>query len=664
MRHIPSYRPSRAGDLIGHTRSGRPIHLLGGGSPEQPETPATDPATEPYAFPFAVPADVAAASDDELRELLGQVREHAAGFTSLTPAEQTSESVRALQACADLARDVAAVITERRENSSAASTAAADLAAAFGVLDEEPEPEPETPADAPAAEPETEPEPQQPEPQQPQQPEPAAVTAAQPAPRRNTPAPSVSRVARRTPAAQVPADATPTRYASMTAAADVPGFAAGQPLEAFSQAAQAIGARLERYPTQPAGRRTGQSLSQKRPIGVYDPESPGRVLELKSFSRHGAVQFRREFPTDLRISDHGDAYEIVQHVADEKRLSGGSLVASAVAQVKAGRSLTAAAGWCAPSETIYDLVELETMDGMLDVPEVQASRGGFQIPVNGGPDFRTIYTGIGASGDTHLTEAEVIADTAKVCYDIPCPTFEDVRLGVDYVCLTGGLLQRRGYPEVVARFSRAAMTALAHKINQGVIAQMVADSGAAIVIPADVNGDDAISGVLNAVDLAITDIKYRNRMGFNATVEIVLPMWVLVQMRAAATRRRGVDMVNLADAEIMAWFGQRRAVPRFVYDWQDGFSGLAGSPGNAAAITTLPQTVQFLAYPAGTWVKAVQDVVNLDTIYDSTKLATNEYTALFAEDGWAMLQMSPTTRLYTAIADPSGVVGCCGADIS
>jgi hypothetical protein len=74
--------------------------------------------------------------------------------------------------------------------------------------------------------------------------------------------------------------------------------------------------------------------------------------------------------------------------------------------------------------------------------------------------------------------------------------------------------------------------------------------------------------------------------------------------------------------------------------------------------------VQFLAYPAGTWVKAVQDVVNLDTIYDSTKLATNEYTALFAEDGWAMLQMGPTTRLYTAIADPSGVTGCCGGDIS
>jgi hypothetical protein len=208
------------------------------------------------------------------------------------------------------------------------------------------------------------------------------------------------------------------------------------------------------------------------------------------------------------------------------------------------------------------------------------------------------------------------------------------------------------------------MVALAHKINQGVIAQMVTDSGSAVVIPANASGDDAISGLLAAVELAITDIKYRARMGFAATVEIVLPMWTLAQMRASATRRSGVNMVSLADAEILQWFTQRHAVPRFVYDWQDSFSGLSGGPGGSSALTALPETVQFLAYPAGTWVKAVQDVVSLDTIYDSTKLATNEYTAVFAEDGWAMLQMSPITRLYTAILDPSGVVGCCPADVS
>lgn len=661
MRHTArSYRPSRAGDLIGHTKTGQPIYLAGGGDPTDPGPDTTDPA---YVFPFAVPADLSTASDDELRTVLGQVRQHSGQFTGTAPDKATADTVKALTACRDLATAVAGQITARRERAASLASASTDLDGAFAVLDE-----PETPAEeeapAPAAEPEdADEEGGEEQPAEPPAAEPtAAVTASRPAP-------SVRRVANRAPAAQVPAAVDRPSYAVMTAAADVPGFAAGQPLTAFSELQNAVSARLDRYPSQPASR-TGSnrqlSTGPNRPVTVYDPDAPARRFEIKSFARHGAVQIRREFPSDLRMRDGGpDPMSIVEFAASQRRLPGGSLVASAQAAVKAGRSLTAAAGWCAPSETIYDLVELETRDGILDLPEVQASRGGFQIPENGGPDFSTIWSGIGSSGDTHLTEAEVIADTNKVCYEIPCPTFEDVRLGVDYVCLTGGLLQRRGYPEVVGRFSRGAMVALDHKINMGVIAAMVADSGSAVVIPADVNGDDAISGLLSAVDLAITDMKTRARMGFTQTMEVVLPMWVLVQLRAAATRRRGVDMVSVGDAEIMAWFAQRDAVPRFVYDWQDQYSGGGGTtPGGSSALTALPTTVQFLVYPAGTWVKAVQDVVSLDTIYDSTKLATNEYTAIFAEDGWAMLQMTPLTRLYTAQVDPSGVVGCCTGDIS
>ncbi len=647
MRHTHlSYRPSRAGDLIGYTKRGNPITICGGGDDTDP---GPDPTDTRYAFPFAVPDDLSTLDDETLRGLLGQIREHAGTFTGLPPNETTADTVAALTACRDLAADVAGVITTRRETAAAATEVGADLDAAFAILDEEPEaaPDPEPPAEPVAADP---------------TPEPAAVTAARPGR-----TPSVRTVAQRTPnAPAVPAQSAPRVFASMTAAADVPGFAAGQPLDRFSLAAEAVAARLERYPSAPSARSTRHIDMSRRPVEVYDPDSPARRLEIRNFARHGAVQFRREFPEELRIVDNGrDGYQIAEYAAMQSRLPGGSLIASAQAAVAAGRSLTAAAGWCAPSETIYDLVELETMDGMLDTPELQASRGGFQIPTNGGPLFSAIWSGIGSSGDTHLTEAEVISDTNKVCYEIPCPSFEDVRLGVDYVCLTGGLLQRRGYPEVVARFSRGAMVALAHKINMGVIAAIVADSGSAVVVPADANGDDAISGVLSAVDLAITDMKYRARMGFNATMEVVLPMWVLTQLRAAATRRRGVDMVSITDAEIMAWFAQRNAVPRFVYDWQDQYSGGGGTtPGGSSALTALPQTVQFLVYPAGTWVKAVQDVVSLDTIYDSTKLATNEYTAIFAEDGWAMLQMTPYTKLYTAIADPSGVTGCCGGDIS
>jgi hypothetical protein len=382
-------------------------------------------------------------------------------------------------------------------------------------------------------------------------------------------------------------------------------------------------------------------------------------FEMRQFTRQGGVEFRRRFPRELKVKEGTDGYPIAQFAASERRLPGGSLIESVRQQVKAGRPITAAAGWCAPSEPIYDLCELSSLDGILDVPELQTERGGWQIPTGGGPNFATVWSGIGNSGTTHLTEGQVMAESpSKYCFDIPCPGFTDVRLGVDYFCLTGSLLQRRGYPEVVQWFSRQAMNALPHKINMGFIAAIVTASGAATVIPTDATCDDAISSLLSAVDLAIADAKYRNRMTFNGTLEVVLPMWVLVQLRAAGTRRSQVDMVGITDAQIVEWFAIRKAVPRFVYDWQDAFSGLVTGPGGAAALSALPLTVDFLIYPAGTWVKAVQSVVSLDTVYDSTKLLTNEYTAMFVEDGWAALQMCPLSRYYTAPVDPGCLCVC------
>jgi hypothetical protein len=436
----------------------------------------------------------------------------------------------------------------------------------------------------------------------------------------------------------------------MVASADAPGV--GGELTSFA----AVGELIER-------RLTGYSASgTKRPAADIEARSSGNgrfKVGGRTMQRHGNVQFTREFPEALRIRDTNDAMRVLDYATNERRLPGGSLIASMELQIAAGKSLTAAAGWCAPSETIYDLCELETLDGMLDIAEVQATRGGFFVPDDGGPNFATIYDSIGDEGDVILTEYDVINGTDKVCVEIPCPDFVEVRLDVAYVCITGSLLQRRGYPEAVARFSRGAMVALAHKVNESVIARIVAQSGAPVTIAADASGDDAASALLSAVELAIEDMKYRNRMSRSATIEVVLPAWVLAPMRAALARRQGVAAINVTDAELLAAFTTRKAVPRFVYDWQDAYSGLSGGPGAQTSITTWPATVQFLVYPAGTWVKPVRDVVSLDTVYDNALLTQNQYTALFAEDGFNVLKMCADSRLYSATIDTSGVVGCC-----
>lgn len=599
-----------------------------------------------YVFPFEVPADLAAASDTDLRTLHEQVRTHATGFAGL-PADQTTvDTVAALTACRDLAQSIAVELIGRRDR----TDAAASLAAEIDGLDL-PDSDPADLDDGGDAGGDVEP-----VAANVTTPEPVSVTAARRV------APRVRDVARNQRGPAMPAATQRGGYASLNAVTSIAGYHSGQKLDTFADAAKALMTQLERYQSMTAGRATASKrfAGPRRPVTVYDRDDPGRKFTMKNFSRHNVAELRREFPAELRVDEQlGNGYAVAEYAASERRLPGGSLIASIAEQVKAGRSLTAAAGWCAPSDVIYDLLELESLDGILSIPEIQTSRGGWQIPIDGGPDFATIYNSLGSGGDTHLTETEVMDDATKVCTEIPCPPFEDVRLGVDYFCLTGGLLQRRGYPEVVARFTRGATVALAHKINFGVIAAIIAASGAVNVIPQDPNGDDAASALMAAIDLAVVDAKYRNRMGFATTMEVVMPWWILVQIRAALGRRRGVEGWQVTNAEVLSWFAERNAVPQFVYDWQDAASGLATGPGGATPLTRLPLTADFCVYPAGTWVKPVQNVVSLDTIYDSTMLATNQYTAVFVEDGWAVMQMSPISRVYRVNVDPGGVTGCC-----
>jgi hypothetical protein len=425
------------------------------------------------------------------------------------------------------------------------------------------------------------------------------------------------------------------RYGALVAAADVPGFATSQELS-MRQVAEAFINRTRGY----------------RGLG-----------NVKTELTHGVATLVRDYPAEFSVQGTEADEDVFNNVIKESRLPGGSLLKSAelrrdeIAKRNPLRdSLVAAAGWCAPSETLYEVCFQGTTDGLIDVPEVQARRGG--IRYNQGITFATIY-GDGSANFFNLTEAEVASGTTKTCIEITCPTFVDVRLGVTGICLTGNILTARAYPEAVETFTRAALTALAHKINFEVIADIVAGSDAVALTAVAPWVDDAsvVSQVLSAVDMAVTDIKYRMRLEQSATLEVVMPFWILTQMRADWVRRNGPNDLTLANAEIMAAFAARGARVQFVYDWQDAFSGVATGPGAAAAVTAFPTSLVFLVYPAGTWVKAVQNVITINSMYDSTKLATNQYTHLFTEDGWAMAKMCGISRVYTVGICPSGATG-------
>ena len=469
---------------------------------------------------------------------------------------------------------------------------------------------------------------------------------------------------------------TPLSEPASTGVVSVPSVAemsAQKPVQPVSSEKTTNAVRVELSVTAAGllGMKPGDTFSGNNTVGV------ALIKNAQSFGHRGApgqrqtiAQFKRDREYVVDTDNGTETMKVLREARNERRLEGGSLARAYQSAVERAGSLTAAAGWCAPSQNDYDLCRnWSSPVGILDLPTVTVTRGG--INYTDEPDFPTIYANAVAvgGGSNFLTEAQVIADTAKTCSEIPCPTFENRRLDVMALCIRVSFLQAAGYPEVVDAWSDGLQAAHEAEMNRLIIADIIARAGAATTIaPLDgAFGDSFTSALLAGVDLAAEDIRYRFHMDWTDTVEIVLPHWVLPQIRADLSRRtrETLGMLAVTDAQIASLFTSRNVRPHFVRGWQDGLiTGGALDPlfpgGDAATpfMTALPNDVSFLAFPAGSVAVARQDVVTLTNVYDAASLAVNEFTSLFAEEGFAPVYPCPGQRLYT-LADlcVGGIVG-------
>jgi hypothetical protein len=387
----------------------------------------------------------------------------------------------------------------------------------------------------------------------------------------------------------------------ITAAADVPEFATGSKIDHIDGVGQA-------------------ALNRMRGFGT--PSGDGKTENLQHY---GVASFRIDFPENLTIDRHSDDMEVLEFARKETRLP--------------GKSLTAAGGWCAPSETIYDLCPGETVEGILSISEVNVKRGGLKY--TSGPDFAAIY----AAPSFCMTEAQAIAGSVtKTCIDVPCPAFTEVRLDACGLCIKVPLLTQAAYPELIQRWISGSLVAFQHKMNARVLAAMATGSGPARVFA----GLGATStDTLEAVELVIMQQRQKYRLGLSATLEVVVPLWVKGAVRADLARRNGCCGDGVSDADINAVFSNAGANVQFVYDWQE----------LDTTAEVYPATFNALVYPAGTWIKGTSDVINLNAVYDAASLATNTYTALFMEQGLLVAKMCYESNLITLPVCNAGRTG-------
>lgn len=577
---------------------------------------------EPPAGPdFVIPGDLSALDDEALATLHTDAVGH---FDSIfNDGQNLSDSD--IAALSVLTEGIEAVLGESGTRQAAAaqrSAAATELASRVHteerttetISDEEtPDVEPDPAAAVePAAEVEA---------------EPVAVVAAARRPEIRV---NVSALARRGNTPAVAANANPTQARDvMYSTGDGSGFPAGQGIN-WTEVGQIVDRRL-------AGFNQAQFESASR---------AGKQLS----QQHGVAVIKKHFPDDLvlRSNDPEHVEQVMRRAVDEARLPGGSLVA--------------AGGWCAPSEIVYDLLELESRDGLFSMPEIHIARGGIQWTT--GPDFTTIYGATGFSyteandiAGTYLTDTTTTGDAlhqgtggagTKPCYTVPCPSFVEARLQLAGLCINAGLLQQRGFPEVIARTVRGALVAHDHKMSVRKINAIVAGSTAVTMTTGTVG---TAAPLLTAIELQTEHYRYIRRMARATTLEAVFPFWVRGAIRSDLALRQGVEsFLDVTDAQIDAWFTSRGINAQYVYDWQP----LTGAAGLFIA---WPATVQFLLYAAGTWVAGASDIITIDTLYDSALLGNNNYTALFTEEGWLVSKRGFDSRVITVPLCASGGVG-------
>ncbi|MFR9773044.1 major capsid protein [Nocardia sp. SC052] len=309
-------------------------------------------------------------------------------------------------------------------------------------------------------------------------------------------------------------------------------------------------------------------------------------------------------------------------------------------------ALTAAGGWCAVPETIYTFCDVNPATGLLTLPSANfGPRGGQRRPVE--PDFRELYATL--PWRYTATELEAVDGSGnpvvtKPCVEIPCTTWQEIEVEAIGLCVTAGILQKRGHPELVQRFLEEVVKAHLIKISLWSIMDM-ADVSTAYTITGGAVG--AAGAMLNGFALRSTLIRQQERVDRTALIEGVAPAWALEVAKADMALQQGREVKAVTDQEIDSWLLSRNIRMQWVQHWQE-------LPVNSIR---WPNSVDALLYPAGAFVQHLQPVIEVGTLYDKAMLQQNRYMEIFTEDEYAIDKRCRISEKVTVPLCANGSIG-------
>jgi hypothetical protein len=313
-------------------------------------------------------------------------------------------------------------------------------------------------------------------------------------------------------------------------------------------------------------------------------------------------------------------------------------------------ALTAAGGFCAPLENLYDIDVLGiTARPIRDaLSRFQVARGGIQYrpPM----DALAMTAGLGiwtAEMDAAVGVVEGgtdIPDPVKTCAIVECPDLDTAVVEAIYLCLQFPNFTSRFDPEYVDANTRAALIAHARFAENNLLGKLLTGSKR-LTAAKQVS---AVRDVLVTIDKTVAYYRNRHRLDTMVPLRMILPRWVLDLFRADLCRGMGsaydAQQLGIADATIVTWFRNRGVNVTFHLDGLDAQDLGAGgtSPedipaqnyANAAAGATVPgfiDKIDSVLFAEGDWLHLDGGTLDLGLVRDSSLNAINRYQT-FVED--------------------------------
>lgn len=333
-------------------------------------------------------------------------------------------------------------------------------------------------------------------------------------------------------------------------------------------------------------------------------------------------------------------------------------------RISRGKGLTAALGWCAPPERLWNLLPVALRGSYINTPVITSvGRGGLEFPVE--PDVPTALDNLYADPTDYgfyYTEAQEIARatarTPKPCLTIPCPGWDSVSWDIDGICITSDVLQDRAFPEFVQWW--IDLTLALHEKKRGMwkLAQILAGSenGGTFAPGFGLGSYDII---LSAIELLASDIRERYGVADaenSYPVEVALPLRAREFIRTDLRRRRGAPIGSVSNAEIDGYLSSLNIRIQYLSDWQvrGAAQPTLGAPARALQ---WPTQMDILVWLPGTWTEVRENIVNLGRTVSPELASQNQALRLFTEDARAVFKRGGGSWVYTVPLAYGGKVG-------